>query len=204
MKVIKISSFGDACNSFAVTSDGENAVVIDCGAADVYQKVINLNLNPVAVLLTHGHFDHVGGAGEFYSARVPVYCGEKEKDFIFSAENRGLFGGVYIPDFEISKTFKDDEEFALAGIKFKVLQTPGHTAGSVCYVAENVIFSGDTLFKGNVGRTDLPMGSWVQLKESVKKLYALKGDFKVYCGHGEETTLGYERKNNAYIRDNDA
>lgn len=203
MKVFKIAS-PNACNSFVVTADGKTAVVIDCGEAGVYQKVLKMNLKPVAVLLTHGHFDHVGGAGEFFSAGVSIYCGEAEKDFIFSAENRGIFGGVYIPDFEIVKTFKDGEEVEIAGIKFTVLQTSGHTAGSVCYVAENIIFSGDTLFRGSIGRTDLPTGNYFEIKESVRKLYALKGDYKVYCGHGEETSLGYERKYNAFIRGEDA
>ena len=203
MKVFKIAS-PNACNSYVVTEDGKTAVVIDCGEAGVYQKVLKMNLKPVAVLLTHGHFDHVGGAGEFFSAGVPIYCGEAEKDFIFSAENRGIFGGVYIPDFEIVKTFKDGEEVDAAGIKFTVLQTSGHTAGSVCYIAENIIFSGDTLFRGSIGRTDLPTGNYFEIKESVKKLYALKGDYKIYCGHGEETSLGYERKYNAFIRGKDA
>lgn len=203
MKVFKLTSF-DACNSYVVTADGKTAVVIDCGEAGVYQKVVNMNLKPVAVLLTHGHFDHVGGAGEFFNAGVPIYCGEKEKDFIFSKANRGIFGGVYIPDFEITATFADGEEAEFAGVKFKVLQTAGHTAGSVCYIAENNIFSGDTLFFGSIGRTDLPSGNYFDLEKSVKKLYALKGDYKIFCGHGEDTTLDYERKNNAFIRGEDA
>lgn len=203
MQVFKLTSF-EACNSYILTADNKTAVVIDCGESNVYQKVLNLNLKPVAVLLTHGHFDHVGGAGEFFSAGVPIYCGEKEKHYVFSAGNRGIFGGVYIPDFEIAGTFRDGEEFEVGGIKFKVLQTSGHTAGSVCYIAENNIFSGDTLFKGSIGRTDLPTGSYFELKESVKRLYSLNGDYTIYCGHGSDATLDFERKNNAYLRDNDA
>ena len=204
MEVIKLSFGINCCNSFVLTADGKNAVIIDCGSSQVYKKVKELNLNPVAVLLTHGHFDHVGGAGEFYRAGVPICCGEKENDYIFSAENRGIFGGVYIPEFQISRTFKDGEEFSFAGISFKTMQTSGHTAGSVCYIAENYIFSGDTLFLRGIGRTDLPTGSYFELKDSVKQLYALDGDYKVFCGHGEETTLNYERLYNPYIRGNDA
>lgn len=200
MQVFKITPHEFGCNSYIVTKDGKNAVVIDCAEPEVYDECIQRGLKPLAVLLTHGHFDHVGGCGKFYDNGVPVYCGEDEKVLIFSKENRGIFGGVYIPEFEIYKTLKDGEEVELGGIKFKVISTPGHTAGGVCYIAENSLFSGDTLFKCSVGRSDLPTGNARQLIESVKKLFALDGDYKVYCGHEQETTLDYERKYNPYIR----
>lgn len=198
MKVIKIySHYG--CNSYIVTGDNKNAVVIDCASPDVYDECIKRGLNSVAVLLTHGHFDHVGGCGKFYEKGVNIYCGEKEKDFIHSAENKQVFGGVYIPEFKIFKTLKDGEEVELGGVKFKVINTPGHTAGGVCYLAEDCLFTGDTLFHEAVGRCDLPTGNSRILCESVKKLFALKGDYKVYCGHEEDTTLDHERKHNPYV-----
>ena len=200
MQVIKVFPYGFGCNSYIVTADNKNAVVIDCAEVSLYDECIKRKLNPVAVLLTHGHFDHVGGCGVFYKHGVPIYCGEDEKALIHSPENRGIFGGVYIPEFEITKTFKDGESVTLGGINFKVISTPGHTAGSVCYLAEDCLFTGDTLFCESVGRTDLPTGSSAELIKSVKKLFSLDGDYKVYCGHECDTTLSHERTNNIYAK----
>lgn len=94
------------------------------------------------------------------------------------------------------------QTLTLAGIDFKVISTPGHTSGGVCYLAEDNLFTGDTLFFESVGRCDLPTGSYPRLVTSVKKLYALPGGYKVYCGHEEDTTLEHERAFNAFIREN--
>lgn len=204
MRVIKVRPAGFASNSFILTADGKTAVVIDCAQPRVYDACVREGLKPEAVLLTHSHFDHVGGCGVFYEKGARIYCGEREKPLVFSEENRGLFGGVYIPDFEISGTFSDGQEVEFCGIKFKVIFTPGHTCGSVCYVAENCLFSGDTLFRCSVGRSDLPTGSAAELVRSVKKLYSLGGDYTVYCGHEGETTLAYERMYNPYVRGGNA
>lgn len=198
MEITKILSNSFGCNSYIVTADGKNAVIIDCANEDVFDICAEKGLKPCAVLLTHGHFDHVGGCGKFFKEGVPVYCGENEAPLIFSVENRGIFGGVYIPDFEIYKTLRDGESITLAGVTFNVLHTPGHTAGGVCYVAEDSIFSGDTLFKTGIGRYDLPTGDYKTLIGSLRKLFSLDGDYKVYCGHGDDTTLGYERRFNPY------
>lgn len=199
LQIIKVYSGGYGCNSYIVTEDGKNAVVIDCASPEVYDECIERNLKPVAVLLTHGHYDHVSGCSKFYENGVPVYCGESEKDLIFSGGYLSLCTWLNIPKFEIHKALKDGEEITLGGITFKTIATPGHTAGSVCYIAENNIFSGDTLFFKSVGRCDLPTGNTKQLSDSLKKLLSLDGDYKVYCGHSSETTLGFERKFNPYI-----
>lgn len=198
MKVYKIYANNFGCNSYILTEDGKRAAVIDCADPEVYFKCIEKNLTPVAVLLTHGHFDHVGGCGKFFEEGVPIYCGKFEKPLIHSAENRNIFGGVYIPDFEISGTFSDGEEAEFAGIKIKAIHTPGHTEGGVSYLADGCLFTGDTLFFESVGRSDLPTGNTYALRQSLKKLFALGGDFKVYCGHGDDTTLDHERVENPY------
>ena len=199
MTVYTVLAQGFGCNSYILTADGVNAVVIDCADEGVFYECKRLGLNPVALLLTHGHFDHVGGCGKFYSEKVPIYCGDGEREYLFSRENRSIFGGVYIPDFKIYKTLSDGEKITLGGINFEVIATPGHTAGGVCYIAEDCLFSGDTLFKEGIGRSDLQGGNFMQLKHSLKKLFAIEKNLKVYCGHGEDTTLAYERKNNPYV-----
>lgn len=200
MQVIKILPRGFGCNTYAVTADGKRAVLIDCADIYSYEQCLARGLTPVAALLTHGHFDHVGGCGALYEKGVPIYCGEGEKDYIFSDANKSLFGGVYIPDFEIHKTLSDGEQTELAGVSFSVISASGHTAGGVCYLAEDSLFTGDTLFRLGIGRYDLPTADYSSLVKSIKRLYALNGDYKVFCGHGGDTTLSYERRHNPYVR----
>lgn len=200
MKVFKVEPNGFASNSYILTADGKTAVAVDPSDDGVMRVLEREKLTCEYVLLTHGHFDHVGLCGELYNAGAQILCGETEKDFIFSAENFGIFGGVYIPRFQISRTLRDGEKFALCGINFTAIHTPGHTAGGMCYIAEDCLFSGDTLFYGSVGRTDLPTGDMRELVKSVKKLFALKGEYKVYTGHGENTSLEFERLHNPYVR----
>lgn len=198
-RVIKAYPRAFASNTYILTADGKIAVVIDPSEEGIFALCSKNGLKCACALLTHGHFDHIGGCGEFYKNGVPIYCGEKEKDLIFSKAYLSLFGGVSVPKFEIAGTFKDGDEVELGGIKFKVLETPGHTAGSVTYLADDCLFTGDTLFKGSVGRTDLPTGDFNTIIESVKKLSALAGDYKVYCGHEDDTTLKAERQHNPYL-----
>lgn len=107
MKVIKLEPYSGEANTFAVTADGKNCILIDCAGEGLIERLSALNLTPKAVLLTHGHFDHVGGTAEFSASGVSIYCSAKEKDFIFSKENRSVFGGVYIPEFTAEGVLKD-------------------------------------------------------------------------------------------------
>ena len=198
-KVIKDYPRSFASNSYILTADGKTAIVIDPSEKGIFALCQDNGLECKCALLTHGHFDHIGGCGELNKNGVPIYCGENEKELIFSKEYLSIFGGVKVPDFEIAGTFKDGDEVELCGIKFKVLETPGHTAGSVTYLAGDCLFTGDTLFKGSAGRTDLPTGDFTKILESLKKLSALAGDYKVYCGHEDDTTLENERENNPYL-----
>lgn len=201
MKIFKILPVGFAANSYIVTADDATCVVIDPAQPRILDECKNRGLTPEYALLTHCHYDHIGGAGALGKAGCKVLCGEAEERYIFSEDNRAIFHGLTIPPFDIYKTLADGEQITLCGIDFRVIATPGHTCGGVCYVAGNTIFSGDTLFCRSIGRTDFPTGSYPALVQSVKKLYALPGDFTVCPGHGEDTTLQSERKNNPYVKD---
>lgn len=200
MKVYKILPDGFAANTYAVTENGKDCILIDCAQPRAFDECQKLALTVRAVLLTHGHYDHIGGCGRAYAAGVPVYCGENEDKLIFSDGNRAIFHGIEIPYFKIEKTLKDGEKLNLCGLDVAVISTPGHTSGGVCYVVGNDLFSGDTLFAGSVGRSDFATGDYRQLISSVRKLYALDGDYTVYCGHGEDTRLSFERAYNPFVR----
>jgi glyoxylase-like metal-dependent hydrolase (beta-lactamase superfamily II) len=200
MTIHKIYPEGFASNCYLLTADGKTAVAIDPAQPRILREAEARGLQVKFVLLTHGHFDHIGGCAALQSAGAKIGCSETEKPLALGKDNLGEAHGAPVPAFSVDFTVRGGEELRLCGIDFRVIATPGHTAGSVCYLAEGALFTGDTLFAGSVGRTDLPTGSGGALVQSVKALYATAGDYSVYAGHGADTTLEYERKNNGYIR----
>lgn len=202
MQVFKIYPVGFAANSYLLTADGKSAVCVDPAQPRVLDEARRRGLEIKFVLLTHGHFDHVGGCAALQRAGAKIGCSNAEKQLVLAGDGLAeRFGCVPVQPFSIDFTVKDGETPLLCGIRFLVIETPGHTAGGVCYLAEDSLFTGDTLFCGSVGRCDLPTGDGAALEKSVKKLYALRGDYTVYPGHEEDTTLEAERKNNLWIRD---
>ena len=182
-------------NCYMVWEDtSSTCVVIDPGyeAETVLAEAKRLGKSIEAILLTHGHFDHVGAVKDIAAETdCKVYLCEED----LSMPPQLTAGTLYYTDL-----YGEGDILSLAGLSFKVLHTPGHTPGSVCLQCEDTIFSGDTLFWGSCGRTDLPGGSWATIQKSLKRLAAISGDFKVYPGHGDDTRLDFERKMNPYMQ----
>lgn len=179
------------------------AVVVDPAdnGAYVLNKCRELNVKPVAVLLTHGHFDHILAVKDICRAfPCKVYAG-REEDRLLKDPSLNLSGtmGSEQTCLEADVLVKNGDELSLIGFTWKVLETPGHTAGSVCYYVESeqVLLSGDTLFAGSLGRTDLPTGDMQAIVRSIReRLLSLPADTMVYPGHGEATTIGHEQRYN--------
>ena len=186
-----------------IVSQNNSAIIIDSsGSANFYQKVQdyidNNGLDLKAVLLTHGHFDHIA-LGHLYQGKTPIYIHKADSHMLYTDKNYAKMFRYAVKPFKADVLLEGDEQLDFGGIKVQVIHTPGHSPGSVCYVIDNNIFSGDTLFQGDIGRTDLEGGDYDQIIQSIQKLFLLKGDYNVYPGHGEPTTLRYEQKNNPYV-----
>ena len=185
---------------YAETS--KSCAVIDPGYTPerVLDFVGKLGLTVDAVLLTHGHFDHVGGVEAIVKA-TNCALWMRESDYTqFKNPQNDFFYPIHDCDCTEVRFCEDGEQISAGGLSFTAIETPGHTWGSVCYICETAIFSGDTLFAGSCGRTDLPGGDWQTIMLSLERLAELEGDYAVYPGHGEATTLEKERTSNPYMR----
>ena len=202
MELHKIVGFLDVNIYFLVNNEQKTAVIIDCGtdAKIVNKKASELGVKISHLLLTHSHYDHSGCAGELQRQGVKVYVSEKDALKLNNSDNLAYCFNKEFDSFTPDGVLYDDQVLELNEISIKVKSTPGHTDGSVSFVVDNFIFSGDTLFYNSVGRTDFPTGDFNQLKNSVLNLYALDGDFVVYAGHGRSTTLENERKYNSFVK----
>ena len=207
MKVGKVLLPVAAENCYlAINDDAKEAIVIDPGSAAerIDAAIEKAQIKPVAILLTHGHFDHAGEAKTIAKEYgIKVYAHEAQREELNNPSinlTGGMFGNSEC--YHADVFLKDDEELELAGLKFKCLFTPGHTPGGCCYYfeEEGILFTGDTLFCGSVGRTDFPGGSMSQLVRSIKeKLLTLPEDTICYPGHESATTIGHERDYNMYL-----
>jgi glyoxylase-like metal-dependent hydrolase (beta-lactamase superfamily II) len=197
---------GVATNCYFLTNaDTLGTIVVDPGGQPdrILSHIEAGGLKPVAILLTHGHFDHIMAVNELKAEfGIPVYAGIDEKNLLNdgNANLSAMYTDEYVT--EADTYLSDGDEVELAGIRIKVMSTPGHTGGSVCYLVEGdgVLISGDTLFYGSVGRTDFPTGSDVAMKKSIRERLALLPDETVvYPGHGRATTIGMERQSNPWF-----
>lgn len=174
--------------------DRNDCLLIDPGYEPqrVLQQVKALGKRVAAILLTHGHFDHVGGVREIFA--------ETDCDIYLCPDDCAMPEGMTAGPLCYTHAYQDGDTLSLAGLELHVLHTPGHTPGSMCLQCGNALFSGDTLFAGSCGRTDLPGGNWEQLCASLARLKTLPDGLTVYPGHGEMTRLADEKAYNPYLR----
>ena len=203
MKILTFHTTELETDTYLVTN-GSEAFVVDPGdGADMLTAAAEAEGAKIGwVLLTHAHFDHIGAAAELQCGGALIVMHRDDVPLVGSFKNLAFYAGKKVEHFTPDVTVSGGETLDVAGIAVKVMHTPGHTAGGVCYIAEDCIFSGDTLFELSYGRTDFPTGSFKELKNSiVNKLFALKGDYKVFPGHGAPTTLQFEREHNPVLTD---
>lgn len=201
VKSIVLGKLENNCYLITDEKSGKSAL-IDCTEAS--QKMIDFigDADLEYILLTHGHFDHIGGVEEIkekYGAKVAV--GEGDAKMLTSSKHSlAAFCGELQKNVEADIILVDGDEIKLGETTIKVMATPGHTKGGVCYIVDDIIFSGDTLFYCTCGRTDFPGGSLEEIKNSLKRLASLDGDYKILAGHDRSSTLDFERKFNPYMR----
>lgn len=211
MRTIKTVHVGPVqTNCYLVGNpETEQVIIIDPGADpdEIREEIRSMNMMPAAILLTHGHFDHIGAVRELLSVYdIPVVAGVGAEEFLkdYDKVAPGGFREYFTETqmhFPIAKYVEDEELVEYAGFPITCLATPGHTEDGVCYFfpTESVLFSGDTLFLESVGRTDLPTGDMKVLTEAIRRqLYRLPNETLVFPGHGPATNIEYEKRYNMY------
>ena len=204
LTIIPVGTLGTNC--YLIISEKGSGALVDPGAGgEKIAKILEKkNCALKYILLTHGHWDHTGGVRYLLGKYPEAECciGKADREMItdeekFSEMIRGNpWENHYIPE---AKELVDGDKIELDELTFTVMETPGHSFGSVCFICQDAIFSGDTLFWENVGRCDLYGGSFDTMQASLAKLAGLPGDYTVYPGHGQSTTLQYEREKNPYF-----
>ena len=189
-----------------MNKDTKEGFIVDPGDDElkISVNVSRLEMIPKAILLTHGHFDHIGAVNQLKERyNIPVIIGAKEEKVL--TDSRMNLSSMFGEPVKVNgdKFLEDGETFQVAGFDIQYVLTPGHTPGSGCFYIEEeqVLFSGDTLFQASRGRTDFPGCSFNDLAEAIRtKLYVLPDDTQVLPGHMGPTTIGYEKENNPFVR----
>lgn len=190
-------------NCFIIADEtSKKAVVIDPGdEPDRIMEIIKKNnLSVECIICTHGHFDHVGAVSELkQETGAEVLIHKEELEIYNAAKDMAAFWGYdFDPLPEPDKLLKNGDDIEIGGLRFNILHTAGHSPGGICLYGEGIVITGDTLFAGSVGRTDFYGGDMNKLKESFKRLMSLPENTRVLPGHGPETTIGHEKRENSF------
>jgi hydroxyacylglutathione hydrolase len=198
----ELGPIGTNCYVVRASRGAGEAVVVDPGgdAADLRLELARLGASVAAILITHGHWDHLGGVADLAEGTgAPVYMAEDERAMLENLPElvpQGVIARPYTPD----RFLQGDETLELAGIEFETVRVPGHSPAHLAYHADGCLFSGDVLFQNSVGRTDLPGADWETLVESIRLLSErFPPETVVYSGHGPPTTLGAELERNPFL-----
>lgn len=211
IKKFELNMLGENC--YVVSDDTKECVIIDCGAyeesefKEITDYISENGLKPVKLIATHGHIDHNFGndmVQKEYGLKLEIH--EKDKFLIDSMRQQaqmifGNIGNISIPESSIGKCFTEGDKIVFGNHVFDIIETPGHSPGGVFFYCkdEKVAFSGDTLFRGSIGRTDFIKGSMFQIIQSLRMICQLDDDIKIYPGHGDATSIGYECMTNMYL-----
>jgi glyoxylase-like metal-dependent hydrolase (beta-lactamase superfamily II) len=191
-------------NCWLIAAEGsDEAIVVDPGFEPdrVHALLGAAGKRPVAVLATHGHYDHIGSAGLFCGDDVPFYI--HEADELALSDSRSWGAGFPTPPIEIKdvRTLTDGDVLELGGFHLEVMHTPGHTPGSVCFRSGDWVLSGDLVFRGAIGRYDFPNSSAPDMERSLRRFLELPDGLSAYPGHGPDTTVELERRTNPFLLD---
>ena len=194
-----------AVNCYIVNNNKKKGFIVDPGgdSDDIFKFIEEENIDLDFILLTHGHGDHIGAVNIIKEKfNIPIYASIKEKDLL---KDPIINLSKSIPPFKqieliADKWLSDEEIIDFYGESLEIIETPGHTVGSICILMGDVMFSGDTLFRMSIGRSDLATGSFEEIHNSMKKLYSLKKDYRVLPGHGAESNLDFEKENNPFMK----
>ena len=204
MKIERLVLGAIQTNTYFVTNEVTKECVVIDPAEDIQSisgYIKENDIKPVAVLLTHGHFDHIGGVAYLKELGCKVYMSNKDVWHITHPEQMARILGIEIKPFSLDFEIKEPDLLEIAGFKFKVLDTPGHTQGGVCFILDEYIFTGDTIFRESYGRTDFEDSDFESLKSSILKILALDGEYTLLPGHGDISYLSFEKMYNPIMED---